>query len=111
MPLDPQTVSFGAMAKANLSYEAMTPQEARCQIFDMFHGTASGGLGGKIANSGAQGRSGSHYRPSAAAVLPVVVFFTAAAGHGQHRNERVLPATGQRVGWAVVSVDYRLAPK
>jgi acetyl esterase len=119
MPLDPQTrVLLEQMAKANLTpYEAMTPQEARRQMAlgscflerppelfaweDRQIPGPSDGLRIRI------------YRPTSAAVLPVVVFF-----HGGgwvmgsiESHDVYCRQLARASGWAVVSVDYRLAPE
>ena len=119
MPLDPQTrVLLEQMAKANLTpYEAMTPQEARRQM----------ALGSCFMERppevfawedreipGPQGAIRIRiYRPSSAAVLPVVVFF-----HGGgwvmgsiETHDVYCRQLANASGWAVISVDYRLAPE
>ena len=119
MPLDPQTrVLLEQMAKANLTpYEAMTPQEARRQM----------ALGNCFAERpwevfawedreipGPQSPVRVRlYRPAPAAVLPVVVFF-----HGGgwvmgsiETHDGYCRQLACKSGWAVASVDYRLAPE
>lgn len=119
MPLDPQTrVLLAQMAKANLTpYEAMTPQEARRQM----------ALGSCFLERAPEifawedrqipGPQDSIririYRPSSAAVLPVVVFL-----HGGgwvmgsiETHDVYCRQLAHASGWAVVSVDYRLAPE
>ena len=119
MPLDPQTrVLLEQMAKANLTpYEAMTPQEARRQMAlgscflerppDVFSWTDREISGPQVP---IRIRT---YRPSADAVLPVVVFF-----HGGgwvmgsiETHDVYCRQLANASGWAVVSVDYRLAPE
>ncbi len=119
MPLDPQTrVLLEQMAKANLTpYEAMTPQEARRQmalgscfmerppeIFAWEDREISGPQGTVRIRT---------YRPSSTAVLPVVVFF-----HGGgwvmgsiETHDVYCRQLANASGWAVASVDYRLAPE
>jgi len=119
MPLDPQTqVLLEQMAKANLTpYEAMTPQEARRQtaLGSCFMERPPEVLAWEDREI--PGPQGSlrirHYRPSAAAVLPVVVFF-----HGGgwvmgsiETHDGYCRQLANASGWAVVSVDYRLAPE
>ncbi len=119
MPLDPQTrVLLQQMEKANLTpYEAMTPQEARRQMAlgscfmerppEVFawDDREIPGPGGNLRIR--------VYRPSADSALPVVVFF-----HGGgwvmgsiETHDVYCRQLANASGYAVVSVDYRLAPE
>lgn len=119
MPLDPQTrVLLEQMNKANLTpYEAMSPQEARRQ---MSLGSCFAERPPEIFAWEDRQIPGPRdavrirlYRPSADAVLPVVVFLHGGGWvmgsietHDVYCRQLALAS-----GWAVVSVDYRLAPE
>ena len=119
MPLDPQTrVLLEQMAKANLTpYEAMSPQEARRQ---MSLGSCFAEQRPEISAWEDRQIPGLRdpiririYRPSAHAVLPVVMFFHGGGWvmgsietHDVYCRQLALAS-----GWAVVSADYRLAPE
>ncbi len=119
MPLDPQTrVLLQQMKKANLTpYEAMTPQESRRQ---MALGSCFLERPPEVASwedrevPGPAGRIRIRlYRPSAQAVLPVVVFFHGGGwvmGSIETHDVYCRQLTNAS-GHAVVSVDYRLAPE
>jgi acetyl esterase len=119
MPLDPQTrVLLQQMEKANLTpYEAMTPQEARRQMavgscFMERPPEVFSWEDREIPGPAGQLRI-RHYRPSADVLMPVVVFF-----HGGgwvmgsiETHDVYCRQLAKAAGYAVISVNYRLAPE
>lgn len=119
MPLDPQTrVLLQQMEKANLTpYEAMTPQESRRQMavgscFMERPPEVFSWEDREIPGPASQLRI-RLYKPAAEDTLPVVVFF-----HGGgwimgsiETHDVYCRQLANASGYAVVSVDYRLAPE